>query len=288
MRLPARLCRRRRASHKGTYGRVLVVAGSRSFSGAACLCAEGCLRSGAGYVVLAVPRGILPVVAGRVTEAIDLGLPQTVSGALADIGLSRLLREARQASAVVIGPGLSRDPQTQRLVHKLLRRIDSPMVIDADGLNALSAKKDILKIFKGKASPVILTPHPGELARLTGLSVKAIQAARIKVAKDFALHYNVHLILKGHHTVVASPGGRPYVNRSGNPGMATAGSGDVLAGVCAGLLAQGADAREASRCAVFLHGAAGDMAARDMTQMGLVASDILLYLPAALRQAGAR
>ncbi len=288
MRLPVRLSKRRLASHKGSYGHVLVVAGSRSYVGAAYLCAEGALRCGAGLVTLAVPEGIYPIIASRLTEAIFLPLPQTAGGALAAKALPRLLAAARQASCLAIGPGLSRAAQTQRLVCHLVSRIDKPMVIDADGLNALAAKRDVLKSLRKKRAAVILTPHPGELARLTRQPVAAIQKARKKVAKDFALHYNVHLILKGFQTVVASAEGGLYVNRSGNPGMATAGSGDVLTGICAGLLAQGATGREAARCGAYLHGVAGDLAARDMTEMALVASDILLYLPAALRRARAR
>ena len=288
MRLPARFSKRDLSAHKGSFGHVLVVAGSRSYVGAACLCAEACLRAGAGLVTLAVPQGIYPIVAAKLTEAIFLPLPQTPGGALALRGWQRLRAAAEVATCLAIGPGLSRDPQTQQLIRRLVARTDKPMVIDADGLSAFAAAKKDLRLLGGRRSAVILTPHPGELARLTGLSVASIQKARKKVAKDFALDYNVHLILKGHRTVVASPEGRVYVNGSGNPGMATAGSGDVLTGVCAGLLAQGADGAEASRWAAYLHGLAGDLAALDMTQMGLVASDILRYLPAALRKAGAR
>ncbi len=263
----------------------MVVAGSRSYVGAACLCAEAVLRSGAGLVTLAVPKGIYPIVALKLTETIFLSLPQTAGGALALKALPRLLAAARQAACVVIGPGLSRDAQTQRLVHRLVERIDKPLVIDADGLNALAAKRDVLKRLKEKRAGVILTPHPGELARLMGRSVTAVQGARKRIAKDFALLYNVHLILKGFQTVVAAPDGRAYVNTTGNPGMATAGSGDVLAGMVAAFLAQGMKSFEAASCAVYLHGLAGDLAAKDKTQPGMIASDIIAFLPKAFKRA---
>jgi len=251
--------------------------------GAACLCAEACLRSGAGLVTLAVPRGIYPVVARKVTEAIFLPLAQTAGGALAARALPHLLAAARQASCLAIGPGLSADRQTQRLVRRLVARVAKPMVIDADGLNALAAKKEVLKGLKAKRQALIMTPHPGELARLTGRPVAAIQKARKKVAKEFAVYYNVHLVLKGFQTVVASPDGRVTINRSGNPGMATAGSGDVLTGVIAGLLAQGMEPHEAASCAAYYHGRAGDLAARQKTQPGMIASDILAWLPQAFK-----
>ncbi|MGE5280145.1 MAG: NAD(P)H-hydrate dehydratase [Deltaproteobacteria bacterium] len=282
--MPARLFNRPAVSHKGTFGRVLVVAGSRSYVGAPCLCAQACLRSGAGLVTLAAPEGVFLALAVRVPEAIHLVLPQTPSGALAGRGRERIMEAARRATCCVIGPGLSQDRATAGLVRELVQELSVPLVIDGDGLNALAVRRASLETLRRKGRTRLLTPHPGEFSRLTGLTAAGLAKARKKVAKDFALHYNVHLILKGHRTVVAAPDGRVYVNTTGNPGMATAGSGDVLAGIAAGFLAQGLDPHEAACAAVYLHGLAGDLAARDKTQPGMIASDLIEYLPDALRR----
>ncbi len=260
---------------------MLVLAGSPIYSGAACLSSWAALRSGAGLVTLGVPQSLYPVAAAKIPEVMVAPLPETGGRALSARAFFQIDRLCRKADSLLIGPGLSLDPSTQLLVRRVLRAARVPAVIDADGLAALVGHLDLLK---SAQAPFILTPHPGEMARLTGSSVAAVQAGRKKVAKDFSLRYNVTLILKGHRTLVASPHRSLYVNDTGNPGMATAGSGDVLAGMVAAFLAQGLSPYEAARAAVYLHGLAGDLAAREGSPISLIASDIIAYLPKALKR----
>lgn len=281
MLLPARLSQRRVDSHKGDYGHVFILAGSRRFVGAACLCAESAMRAGAGSVTLGIPEGLYSVIASKVSyEIMFLPLPQTAQMSLSPGALKEIKDFSKSADCVLLGPGLSTHPDTQRLLRSVIGKIQTPMIIDADGLNALAGHADVLKEVKG---PVVLTPHPGEMARLCDCSDRDIQENRKKVAKDFALRYNVTLVLKGFQTVVASGDGEVSVNATGNPGMATAGSGDCLAGILAALMGQGLPAYDAARIAVYAHGLAGDLAVRDKTQISLIASDIIAYLPKAFK-----
>lgn len=271
----AALIERRRAdSHKGTYGRVLVVAGSMGHTGAAVLAAKAALRSGAGLVTVAVPASCLPIVAAGGAEFMTLALPETAEGTVSAEALAPVL--AFRADVIAVGPGLGGGAGVAAFVHALVERSGVPLILDADALNALVDRTATLS---GREDvPIIMTPHPGEMARLLGSSVERVQRDRLGVALDFARTHRVHVVLKGHRTIVASPDGNAGVNMSGNPGMATAGSGDVLTGVIAGWYAQLRDPVKASRLAVYLHGAAGDLAQTDRDQTALIAGDIVAHL----------
>jgi len=275
------LTRRKRNAHKGDFGHLLVLAGSLGYTGAASLCSEAALLSGSGLVTLGIPRSLNVIVAKKVTEAMTLPLPETKAQTLSLRAFSLILKKGESVDAFAIGPGLSRHPETVRLIHRLIPRIRKPMVVDADGLNALA--KDP-RIFKKAKAPVIGTPHPGEMGRLIRQKSAFIQKHREKVAKDFAVRYNMITVLKGHRTVVASPQGKLYINRTGNPGMATAGCGDVLTGVIGSFLGQGMDPFEAACRAVYVHGLAGDLAAKEKGEASLIASDLLKYLPEAFKK----
>ncbi len=284
MPLPARLLHRRSDSHKYDYGHLLVIAGSPCFSGAGLLCAEAALRCGAGLVTLAVPESLHgAIVRAKLKEVMTLPLPDTAEGSFSRSAAGRLLSFSRGTDAVVIGPGLSRAPSTQQLVRSLIGKVRKPCVIDADALYALSGHLSALRS-RTRYDRMVLTPHEGEFSRLSGVAETRIRSDRKRVAKEFARHYNVTLVLKGHRTVVASADGALYVNKTGNPGMATAGSGDVLAGVIAAFIGQGLNLFDASRYGVYLHGMAGDLAAKKMTQLSMIASDIIEQLPRAVKR----
>jgi len=257
---------------------VFILAGSARYSGAAVLCAGGAIRSGAGSVTLGIPKGInSAVIKIKPKEVMTLPLSETKEGVLSLSSLKRIKDFAKRADVVVIGPGLGLDRSTQALVRKVVSVVRKPMVIDADGLNALAGHLRFLP------PHVILTPHPGEMARLTGKSVKYIQTNRLAAAKKFAGEHKSILVLKGHKTVVVGSKFKAYINNTGNPGMATAGSGDVLSGMIAGFLGQGLSAFDAAKYGVYLHGLAGDLAAKEKTQLCLVASDIIDKIPQAVK-----
>lgn len=273
---------REAAAHKGQFGHVLVLAGSTGFAGAACLAAEGALRSGAGLVTLGVPASLLPVVAAKLTACMTHPFREVPGGAFALGALPEVLAFAERRNAIALGPGIGRHRSTEKLVHALIRSLTKPMVLDADGLNALEGQTAILEEAR---APIVLTPHPGEMARLTGYSVREIQAAREDAALSFAHRFSLVVALKGHRTVVADHHGALYVNETGNPGMASGGTGDVLTGMIAGLLAQGLDPFPATCLAVHLHGLAGDLAAEAIGQHALTAADLLHYIgPAFLKR----
>lgn len=280
MQLPQLLFKRKPDTSKGDYGHVFILAGSACFTGAACLCANAAMRAGVGCVTLGIPKSLHSIVASKLTETMTLPLAETKTRSLSDKARKEIRSFLKKADCLLIGPGLSRHPSTQRLVRSVLIDLEVPVVMDADALNALAGHLEILNKVKTKA---ILTPHPLEMARLLNMPVEYVQKNRKKVAKDFTLRYNITLVLKGSKTVVASRSHGTYVNLTGNPGMATAGSGDVLAGILSAFLAQGIDAYEAAKAAVYLHGLAGDLAAKDRTQASLIASDIIDYLPKALK-----
>jgi len=263
--------RRRPDAHKGQFGHVLVLAGSTGYAGAACLAAEGALRSGAGLVTLGVPASLLPVVASKLTACMTHPFREVPGGAFALGALPDILAFAERCNVVALGPGIGRHRSTEKLVHALIPSLGKPLVLDADALNALEGHAAVLK---GARAPVVTTPHPGEMVRLTGLPTRDIQARREEVAAAFAREHGVIVALKGHGTVVTD-GSDTYVNDTGNPGMASGGTGDVLTGMVAGLLAQGLDPLPATCLAVHLHGLAGDIAAAEAGQLSLTATDLL-------------
>lgn len=278
MRLPAQLLRRKTDSHKRDFGHIFMLAGSRNMPGAAILCARAAMRSGAGLVTVGLPKDLSMAIPKKIFEAMTKSLPQTKDGSIGLGAYNQIKKFLSKVDVLVIGPGLSQNSSTKQLVKKLVFSENTlPSVIDADGLNALAGH---LKRFKGIK---ILTPHPGEMARLLGAPTKAVEKNRKDIALSFAKKYNCLVVLKGNHTVVADGKGRIYTNNTGNPGMATAGSGDVLTGIIASFLAQGLLPFEAAKYAVYLHGLAGDLAAKKKSQLSLVASDIIDYIPEAVK-----
>jgi hydroxyethylthiazole kinase-like uncharacterized protein yjeF len=281
MRLPTRLLRRKADSHKGDYGHVFILAGSARFSGAAVLCAEAALRSGAGLVTLGIPAGLNnAIIRIKPREAMTLALPQTKEGTLSLAAFKKIIDFVKEIDVLVIGPGLSQNKSTKNLIIKIISKVDKPRVIDADGLNALASQPKLLRGYGN----TIITPHPGEMAGLLGVRIREVQNKRKKVAQKFASDYNITVVLKGNNSVIADPDGKTYINKTGNPGMATAGSGDVLAGVIAAFLGQGLGRFEAAKYATYIHGLAGDLAAKEKTEMGMIASDIIAKIPGAIRK----
>lgn len=270
------LPRRDPASHKGDFGKLLCVCGSVGYTGAPVFASRAAVRTGAGLVFLAVPEQAWPVVAVKSEEAMPFPLPETAEGRLSLLAEEPIRQRAASCDAVLIGCGLGRDRQTDALVRKLLD-IDRPLVLDADGLNALDGCPERLQ---RRTAPTVLTPHEGEFLRLGGDLARGREAA----AAAFSRKYGVYLVLKGHRTLVADPEGRLAVNETGNSGMAKGGSGDVLSGVVLALLGLGMDALDACCCAVWLHGRAGDLAAQEKGQWGMTPTDLLERLPQALRE----
>ena len=273
------------ASHKGTYGRVFIVAGSTGMTGAAALASEAALRAGAGLVTLAIPKHLNPILEGLLPEVMTLPLPETNTGSLAASATSTILEFVeRTKSVLAIGPGLSQNPETVTLVHQLIRenqeqKLSLRMVIDADGLNALAQSREALSFLNEDA---ILTPHPGEMARLTNTPISKLETDRISTAQQFANEHGVTLVFKGAPTVTGTPNGDVWINATGNPGMSTGGMGDLLTGIIAGLMAQGTSTEKAAALGVYLHGLAGDIASQRLGAHGLIASDVLKTVPEAI------
>ncbi|MFC1674701.1 NAD(P)H-hydrate dehydratase [Candidatus Omnitrophota bacterium] len=284
--MPTRLLQRNAKSHKGHFGHLFAIAGSARFSGAAALCAEAGLRCGAGLVTLGIPKSLnSSLIKIKPLEVMTLPLQETPDKSLSLSALKRIKGFVKKGLILVIGPGLGRNGSTQQLVRRMISEIRSPMVIDADGLNALVGHLELLRNNETtKKRETVLTPHPGEMSRLTGASTKAVAKNRRKAAKKLARDYRVTVVLKGHNTVVADCRGNLYVNKTGNPGMAKGGSGDVLAGMIGAFLGQGLKAFAAAKYAVYLHGLAGDLAAKKKTQVGMIATDIIKEIPAAIRK----
>ena len=282
-------------AHKGSFGHVLVVGGSLGKAGAAAMAGMAGLRSGAGLVTVGCPRSVLPTVAGFMPELMTEPLEETDTGgiSLRALEYGRMDALLQGKSVVALGPGIGRHPDTVQFVRTLVEKFPVPMVIDADGLNAFQGTVEKLK---GALHPLVLTPHPGEMARLLGSSTTDVEQDRISVARRFAQEHKLALVLKGHRTLTALPDGRIWVNHSGNPGMASGGMGDILTGMVAGFWAQGLHRKPASPAyndialAVYLHGLAGDVAVEHQGEPCLTATDLLVYLPAAIRkvQASAR
>lgn len=263
-------------AHKGDFGRVLVVAGSRGMAGAAALCGSAALRAGAGLVTVACPESVWAVV-GAVNPCL-MTLPVAEDqGRLAAAALAAIRDETRAADVIAVGPGLGRSPSISQVVAELLRSTDKPIVLDADGLNALGSPPEALLHNRG---PRVLTPHPGEFARLIASTIANVQARREELTREFARRFGVVLVLKGHHTLVQF-GDEVYANTTGNPGMATGGSGDVLTGVIAALIGQRLRPFDAAVLGVYLHGLAGDLARDELGEVSLTAVDLLDYLPKA-------
>jgi ADP-dependent NAD(P)H-hydrate dehydratase / NAD(P)H-hydrate epimerase len=286
---------RPRNSNKGMYGHVLVVGGSVGKAGAAAMAGFSALRAGAGLVTVATAESVLPTAAGFHPELMTEPLEETVAGTISTKALPRLKRLAEHKTVLAIGPGISRNDQTSGIVRRLVTESEIPIVLDADGLNAFEGKTETLnrKDRKGRAKDaeknlartLVLTPHPGEMSRLTGMSTAAIQRDRINVARSFAKEHDVILVLKGDRTVVANPSGEAWVNPTGNPGMATGGTGDILTGIVAGMIAQNPQRScEAVLAAVYLHGLAGDLARDAVGEHSLVATDLVRTLPEAFRR----
>jgi NAD(P)H-hydrate epimerase len=267
-------------ANKGMFGRVLVVAGSRGMSGAAVLCASAALRGGAGLVQLAVPEELLPIVAACNPCYMTAPLPQDTEGRLSAEAFSHLLELVRGSNVAALGPGLGRSAELGDMLAFVLEQSTTPLVLDADALNVLVGRLGALRKHQG---PIVLTPHPGEFARLLDCDVPAVQARRQDLAAEFARTHGVVVVLKGHGTVVTD-GRQVYVNPTGNPGMATGGTGDVLGGLIAALLGQKLETFAAAQLGVYLHGLAGDLASGQVGAVSLIATDLLDYLPRAFEQ----
>ncbi len=267
---------RPRNGHKGSFGHLLLLAGSRGKSGAAALSAQAALRAGAGLVTVASPESAQRDLAIKLTEVMTEPLPE-LEGGVALAAQPALAALCRAKEVVALGPGLGLAPETVALVRQLVPEIKAPLVIDADGLNAIVGVCDLLS--SRSIGTTVLTPHPGEMARLCDCSIVEVEADRIGCARDFARRYGVVLVLKGAGTLIATPSGEVSINASGNPGMATAGMGDLLTGMIAALLAQGLETEQAAKLGVFWHGAAGDYVAKRLGTCGLLAGDLLPALP---------
>ena len=260
--------------HKGTFGKILLLCGSRGYTGAAALAAMGALRSGAGLVYLAVPDSIYDIEAVKLTEPVIIPIADE-DGRYAPESVEQILSLLQGKDAVLIGPGIGQSDSVEAVVCAVLEHFNGPVVLDADGINLMRMHKDILR---GRTAPTILTPHDGEFVRLGGV----LESDRIASANQLARDLGVIVLLKGHRTVITD-GDSVYLNGTGNPGMATGGSGDVLAGVIVSLLGQGIAPLEAAACGAWLHGAAGDICEKEIGQYGMLPSDIVNVLPRLLK-----
>jgi NAD(P)H-hydrate epimerase len=271
---------RRPDTHKGDYGHLLVIAGSVGKTGAAAMVCEAALRMGAGLVTLAIPKSLNAIMEMKLTEVMTDPLPETPKQTLSLRAFNSILRLCENKKAVVIGPGLGTFKETQSLILKLIKTINLPMIIDADGLNALATQPKLLPISNRS---IVLTPHPGEMARLLHTTVKEVQENRVGICKNFSQSSHAHLILKGYRTLVVTPKGEVYINPTGNSGLATGGTGDVLSGMIGGLVCQGFDLLSSLQASVFLHGLAGDEVAKELGEKSLVATDLIPRIPALLQ-----
>ena len=261
-------------AHKGNFGRILLLCGSRGYTGAAYLAAMGALRSGAGLIFLGVPESIYAIEAVKLNEPVVFPLPDE-AGKLSEAAIPEILERLPKMDAVLIGPGLGQSEGTFKVVKAVLENASCPVVLDADGINVICGHKDILR---GRTNPTILTPHDGEFARLGGIIGDDRSAAAVEMAGELGCI----LLLKGHRTVITD-GETIYINHTGNPGMAVGGSGDVLAGIIVSLLGQGIDPLKAAACAAWLHGAAGDLCADEIGQYGMIPGDMVAALPRLLK-----
>lgn len=267
-------------AHKGIFGRVFILAGSSGMTGAACLAGEAAIKSGAGLVTIGSPLSVQDVIATKTTEVMTLGLSETKNRTLSIDALDKSLDFADKCDSVAIGPGLSREKDTQRFVLEFIKRCKTPMVIDADALNALAKDPEVIK---DAQSPVIITPHPGEMSRLLSTSLQEIQQNRVKSAKLAAKRFLCTVVLKGAATLISTTDNEIFINSTGNPGMATGGSGDVLTGIIAALLARGLEPEQAAIAGVYIHGLAGDLSAEEIGEISLTAGDLIAFLSKAFK-----
>jgi holo-[acyl-carrier-protein] synthase len=271
---------REKDSHKGTYGRVGIIAGSKGMTGAPYLTSMACLRAGSGLVYTIVPEGISSILAVKLAEAIIKPVFDKNTGVFKLDSIAEIEKIIEDMDVLAIGPGMGIDEERIELVKHILLNFSGPVVLDADGLNCIS--KIGLNIFNMRRFPTIITPHPGEFSRLLGISIKEIQKNRAEYAKYVSTNYGIITVLKGAGTVVSNPKGEVYINTTGNPGMATAGSGDVLTGIIASFIGQGIDAYKASILGVYCHGLAGDIAKEEKGEYGMIARDILESIPSSI------
>jgi ADP-dependent NAD(P)H-hydrate dehydratase / NAD(P)H-hydrate epimerase len=272
---------RKADSHKGHFGHLLVIAGSPGKTGAAAMTSEAAVRVGAGLVTLGVPKSLNPILEAKLTEVMTEPLAENVDGVLSPDALQGILKIVESKTALALGPGLSTAEGPAELIRQLLVKSSLPIVIDADGLNIVAKDMNVLQQAQ---CPIILTPHPGEMARLTGIPVPQVQSDRIGVSRLLAQKFKVIVVLKGAATVVALPDGQVFINPTGNPGMASGGMGDILTGLIGGLLAQGLQPEEAAKTGVFMHGLAGDYCARKRGPTGFLATDLLPEIPSVLAE----
>ena len=265
-------------SNKGTLGSLLCICGSYGMAGAAIMAGKAALRCGIGLLKIAVPKSIYPVCATNILESVYYPLEETSNGVISSKNTDFLLEMCEKSSAVVIGCGLSVCDDTKNLVQSVITNCEKPLVIDADALNCICNKPEILKNLK---APAIITPHPGEMARLLHSTPKTVNSSRENTAIDFAKKFGVVTVLKGAGTIIASPDGEVYINHTGNSGMATGGSGDVLSGIIGSLLAQGAVPINAAAAGVFLHGTIGDLAAEKLGKISMLPTDMIDMIPTA-------
>jgi len=272
---------REKDSHKGSYGRVGIIAGSKGMTGAPYLASMASLRTGSGLVYTIVPDSISSILSAKLIEAIVKPVPDDNTGSFTLDSLKDIKEFIKDMDVLAIGPGMGADEERAEVVKEILLDFQGPIVLDADGLNCIS--KIGLHIFNKRRAPTVITPHPGEFSRLLGISIKEIQQNRIEYSKHVAIKYNIITVLKGSNTVVANPNGEVYVNTTGNPGMATAGSGDVLTGIIASFIGQGIEPYKASVLGVYCHGLAGDMAKEQKGEYGLIARDIFENIPSSIK-----
>lgn len=265
-------------SNKGTLGSLLCICGSYGMAGAAIMAGKAALRCGIGLLKIAVPKSIYPVCATNILESVYYPLEETSNGVISSKNTDFLLEMCEKSSAVVIGCGLSVCDDTKNLVQSVITNCEKPLVIDADALNCICNKPEI---FKNLKVPAIITPHPGEMARLLHSTPKTVNSNRENTAIDFAKKFGVVTVLKGAGTIIASPDGEVYINHTGNSGMATGGSGDVLSGIIGSLLAQGASPINAAAAGVFLHGTIGDLAAEKLGKISMLPTDMIDMIPTA-------
>jgi NAD(P)H-hydrate epimerase len=267
-------------AHKGNYGHVLVIAGSQGKTGAAALASLAAARVGAGLVTLGIPESLHSIMEGKLTEVMTEPLAEGEPGFLGMESFKKIRALSEGKKVIALGPGISTREGAVKLVTKVVEDITIPLVIDADAINALSGN---LEVLRRRRTPLVLTPHPGEMARLTGTNTQAIQKDRVTIARDFATRYGCYLVLKGARTIIAEPGGGVFINPTGNAGMASGGMGDILTGMITGFIAQGYEVLTSAQLAVFLHGMLGDLVAAESGPVGLLASDLLSEIPRVLK-----
>lgn len=272
--------KRQRNTHKGVYGKASIIAGSFGMTGAAILCGKSALRSGVGLLKLIIPESLHTIITTSVPEAVTVPLAETRRGVFGINQVEKLVNTCEGADVIAVGPGCGQNAEMNEILRHLITLVDKPVIIDADGLNTLAKHVDVLR---NKVNDVIITPHPGEMSRLTNLPLEVINMHPINTAREFASKWKVVVVLKGARTIIALPSGKAYINVNGNPGMATAGSGDVLTGIITSLVAQGMSSEKAAIAGVYIHGYAGDLMISQKGEYGLIAGDLIEGITQAFR-----